>query len=426
VKEHRRVDPIEPSPPIAIGIPMPRLSAPSLATVALILGGGACVQADPVRQGRPNVPDFQPAFPGQTRAPATPSGVELAVEPLTRGLSHPWGIAILPDGAMLVTERDGRLRVFADGALRPEPVAGLPEVLVEGQGGLLDVAIGPDFADNRMVYLTYSKPVGQGTSVTAAARGRLAEDFSALGDVTDIFVQQPPSPVALHYGSRILFDGAGHAFVTTGEHNRPGQRERAQELGSTYGKIVRIGPDGSIPDDNPFVGQEGALGEIWSLGHRNIQGAAIDPATGQLWAIEHGPKGGDELNRIEPGANYGWPVVSYGENYDGTPVGDGITSAEGMTEPRYYWDPVIAPGGMAFYEGDVFPEWKGDLLIGAMEPTALVRLRLDGDRVTGEERLLTDAGRVRDVEIAPDGAVLVLIDAGDGALLRLTPEGPGE
>jgi aldose sugar dehydrogenase len=401
---------------------MPSLAS-SMTAAALLLAGAACAQSGPpVAQGKPNVPQFSPAFPGQTRAPEVRSGVDLAIEAVVDGLEHPWGMAILPDGAMLVTERPGRLRVVVDGGLLPEPVAGLPQVLAEGQGGLLDVAVGPDFASDRRIYWTYAKPMGSGTSVTAAARGRLAEDYRAVTDVADVFVQQPPSPVTNHYGSRIVFDGGGRAFVTTGEHSAVGQRERAQELGSTYGKIVRIGLDGSVPADNPFLAADGALGEIWSLGHRNIQGAAIEPRTGQLWAIEHGPKGGDELNRIEPGANYGWPLVSYGENYSGRPVGEGRTSAEGMVEPRYYWDPVIAPGGMAFYEGDAFPSWQGDLLIGAMNPGALVRLEIEGDMVTGEERLLTDAGRVRDVEIAPDGAVLVLIDADDGALLRLTPE----
>jgi glucose/arabinose dehydrogenase len=404
---------------------MPPFLNPAVAGATLLATTAACAQAAPVEQGPPNVPEFQPAFPEQTRAPASDSGIELTVERLAGGLEHPWGIAVLPDGGYLITERTGRLRVFADGALRPEPVGGLPDILVKGQGGLLDVAIGPDFASYRMVYLTYAKPVGSGTSVTAAARGRLAEDFSALTGVTDIFVQQPPSPVAMHYGSRILFDDAGHAFVTTGEHSRPNQRVRAQELGSTYGKVIRVNLDGTVPEDNPFVGREDALGEIWSLGHRNIQGAAIEPATGQLWSVEHGPKGGDELNLIEAGANYGWPVVSYGENYNGTAVGEGRTSAEGMTEPRYYWDPVIAPGGMTFYRGEMFADWQGDILIGSLSPGALVRLAVEGDTVTGEERLLTDQGRIRDVEVAPDGALLVLTDAEDGAVLRLTPAQPG-
>jgi glucose/arabinose dehydrogenase len=398
----------------------------TLAALALAAFAAAAAAAAPVEQGPPNVPAFHPAFPEQTRAPAADSGVTLRVERLADGLEHPWGIAILPDGSYLVTERSGRLRVLEDGALRPDPVQGVPEVLNQSQGGLLDVAIGPRFASDRLVYLTYSKPLAEGMSATAVARGRLSDDASALEDVADIFVQEPPSPVPLQYGSRILFDGEGHAFVTLGEHSRPDQRVKAQDLASTYGKVVRLNLDGTPPPDNPFAGIEGALPAIWSLGHRNPQGAALRPGTGELWVVEHGPRGGDELNRIGPGLNYGWPVVSYGENYDGTPVGDGITSAEGMTEPRYYWDPVIAPGGMAFHQGAMFPAWQGDLLIAAMKPGALVRLHLDGDTVAGEERLLTDQGRIRDVEVAPDGAVLVLTDAENGAILRLTPAGTGD
>ncbi|MFO1141582.1 MAG: PQQ-dependent sugar dehydrogenase [Amaricoccus sp.] len=379
------------------------------------------LRADPVEQGPPNVPAFHPAFPEQTRAPEADSGVTLQVERLAEGLEHPWGMAILPDGGYLITERPGRLRLFAAGALREAPVAGVPAVLNDGQGGLLDVAVDGDFAANRLVYLAYSKPLGEGMSATAVARGRLTDDGAALTDVTDIFVQEPPSPVAMQYGSRVVFDDAGHVFVTLGEHSRPDQRVKAQDLATTYGKVVRLGLDGSAPPDNPFAGMEGALAPIWSLGHRNPQGAAIRPGTGELWAVEHGPRGGDELNLVEAGTNYGWPTVSYGENYDGTPVGDGITSAEGMAEPRYYWDPVIAPGGMTFYQGAMFPEWDGDVLIGAMKPGALVRLLLDGDKVAGEERLLKDQGRIRDVAVAPDGAVLALTDAENGALLRLTP-----
>lgn len=398
--------------------------------LCLLLAGAVLLAppllAGPVEQGPPNVPAFHPAFPEQTRAPEAVSGVALQVERLAEGLAHPWGIAILPDGGFLITERPGRLRVFAGGALREAPVAGVPAVLNEGQGGLLDVALDPDFAANRLVYLTYAKPLGEGMSATAVARGRLAEDAAALTDLGDILVQEPPSPVAMQYGARIVFDGTGHAFVTLGEHSRPDQRAKAQDPATTYGKVVRIGLDGSAPADNPFAGVDGALAAIWSLGHRNPQGAAIRPGTGELWAVEHGPRGGDELNLIEPGKNYGWPVVSYGENYDGTPVGDGITSADGMTGPRYYWDPVIAPGAMTFYEGAMFPAWDGDVLVAAMKPGALVRLRLDGDTVTGEERLLKDQGRIRDVAVAPDGAILVLTDAEDGALLRLTPAGAGE
>jgi glucose/arabinose dehydrogenase len=370
------------------------------------------------------VPAFEPAFPEQTRAPAADSGVALEAEVVADGLEHPWGVAVLPEGNLLVSERPGRLRVIAPDGAVSEPVEGLPEVFARRQGGLLDVAVDPDFASNRLVYWTYSKPTGEGTSVTAAARGRLSEDLAALTEVEDIFVQSPPSPSPMHYGSRIVFDGQGHVFMTTGEHYTEAERVMAQALDNTYGKVVRVNPDGSIPDGNPYANREEAIDSIWSYGHRNIQAAAIRPGTGELWIVEHGPQGGDELNQIDPGANYGWPVVSYGENYSGSPVGSGeARHAGGFVEPRYYWDPVIAPSGMAFYEGAMFPDWEGDLLVGSLSPGALVRLEFDGRTVTGEERLLTDQGRIRDVAIAPDGALLVLTDAEDGELLRLTPSG---
>jgi aldose sugar dehydrogenase len=395
-----------------------------LVGIGLLSGAPAALaqEEQPVEQGPKNVPEFEPAFEEQTRAPAMDSGVTLAVEEIAGGLAHPWGIAVTPPGDYLVTERPGRLRVVhADGRVSA-PVAGLPEVLAEEQGGLLDVAVDPDFGENRLIYWTYSKPMADGTSATAAARGRLAEDYSEVTEVEDIFVQEPPSPSPMHYGSRLVFDGEGNVFITTGEHFTPAERVNAQDLGTTYGKVIRVARDGAVPADNPFAGRDGAIGTIWSYGHRNIQAAAIRPGTGNLWIVEHGPQGGDELNRIEPGANYGWPEVSYGENYDGTPVGSGeARHAPDFEEPRYYWDPVIAPSGMAFYQGEMFPGWQGDVLIGSLTPGAIVRLELSGQTVLGEERLLTDRGRIRDLEVAPDGALLALVDAEDGALLRLTP-----
>ena len=399
---------------------MTPVTTASFAFAALLGGTAACAQsASPVEQGPPNVPAFHPAFPEQTRAPATSSGVALAVETIGRGLEHPWGLALLPDGGYLVTERPGRLRIVASDGQLSEPVAGLPEVFARGQGGLLDVAVSPGFAEDRMIYWTYAKPM-QGGSATAAARGRLAEDGSEVTQVQDIFVQDPASPTDKHYGSRIVLDGAGHAFVTTGEHFTEKERQFSQDLGKTYGKVARVNLDGTPPADNPFAGRSDVIPAVFSYGHRNIQAATLDPE-GRLWVTEHGPQGGDELNLVEPGVNYGWPVISYGQNYDGTPVGEGVTARDGMEQPRYYWDPVIAPSGMAFYDGAMFGPWQGDLLIGALGG-ALVRLELQGDTVVGEERLLTDAGRIRDVEIAPDGAVLALTDADDGRLLRLTPE----
>ncbi len=381
--------------------------------------------AQPVEQGPPNVPQFTPAFPEQTRAPASNSGVELDVRTIAAPLERPWGVAVLPDGGYLVTERPGRMRhITADGTISA-PIGGVPQVLAQGQGGLLDVAISPDFASDRIVYFTYAKPMGDGMSATAAARGRLSQDMTRLGDVTDIFVQEPPSETAKHYGSRIAPDG-DIVWITTGEHFTRANRDKAQRLDTTYGKVIRVTVDGSVPEDNPFVGQQGTIDSIWSLGHRNIQAAALR-SPGDLWTIEHGPKGGDELNHPQAGANYGWPVVSYGENYDGSPVGSGEAhhAPKGFVEPRYYWDPVIAPSGMIFYDGDMFPGWQGNVLVGSLRPGALVRLEMDGDTVVGEERLLTHEGRIRDVAQDRDGALLVLVDSAAGSLLRLTPKASG-
>ncbi len=396
-----------------------------LGVSALIAAPAAMAQTgEPVEQGPPNVPEFEPAFAEQTRAPASDSGVAFSVETLAEGLVHPWAVAVLPDGGLLVTERPGRLRVVSAEGELSDPVSGLPEVLAEKQGGLLDVAVGPDFGEERWIYWTYAKPMGDGRSVTAAARGKLAADHSEVTEVEEVFAQEPPSPSPMHYGSRIVFDDDGHIFITTGEHFTMEERGLSQELDTTYGKVVRVNRDGSLPEGNPFAGRDDAIDTIWSYGHRNIQAAAIQPSTGELWIVEHGPKGGDELNLIEAGGNYGWPVVSYGETYQGQPIGSGEARHTGdMIEPRYYWDPVIAPSGMVFYEGDMFGDWQGDVLIGSLVPGAVVRLELDGDSVTGEERLLTDQGRIRDLDIAPDGALLAVTDEENGKLLRLTPGG---
>ncbi len=393
---------------------------PLLAATALV--PMALLAQQPVEQGAPNVPSNTPAFAEQTRAPASDSGVDFAVEELATGLAHPWGIAELPGGGYLVTEREGRLRVIEPGGgLREAAVLGVPDVVNLRQGGLLDVALDPRFESNRVIYLTYAKPQPDNMSATAAARAILSEDMSELMEVQDIFVQTPPSPTPMHYGSRIVLD-ADYAYITTGEHSREEERVFAQDMDKTYGKVVRLTPEGEVPADNPFVGQEGALPEIWTTGHRNVQGADLHPETGELWTLEHGPAGGDELNLATPGLNFGWPVVSYGENYSGTPVGTGQARHEPeFTEPRYYWDPVIAPGGFAFYEGSMFADWQGDILASSLRPGGLVRLELDGDTIVGEERLLGEVGRVRDVEIASDGAILVLIDDPEGSVLRLTP-----
>lgn len=350
-------------------------------------------------------------------------GPAIQVRTVADGLDHPWALAFLPDGGMLVTERPGALRYVTASGEISEPIAGVPEVDARGQGGLLDVALDPDFASNRLVYLSYAE-AGDGGNGTAVARGVLDEAAAALGEVEVIFRQQPKEDSTKHFGSRIVFDGRGHVYITLGERSEEEFRGQAQDLDSHLGKIVRINPDGSVPEDNPFVGRDGALPEIWSYGNRNIQAAAINPATGVLWEIEHGPRGGDELNIIEPGVNYGWPVVSLGVNYSGTPVGSGEAHAEGMRDSIYHWTPVIAPSGMIFYGGGAFPDWQGDLFVGGLKSTALVRLELDGDKVVSEERLLEDLSlRIRDVAEGPDGAIYVITDEDDGEILRIAPAG---
>ncbi|WP_172294356.1 PQQ-dependent sugar dehydrogenase [Pseudoruegeria sp. HB172150] len=359
-----------------------------------------------------------PALDNQFRAELVTSDLTLERETVAEGLDHPWGIEILPDGGFLVTERSGQLRrIAADGTVS-DPIAGVPEVLSMRQGGLLDVALAPDFDSSRIVYLTYSKPFDDGTTATAAARGTLSDDFTELTNVEDIFVQDPPVPSPLHFGSRIAFDGDGHLYITTGEHSFPQFAVYAQDLLKSFGKVMRLNLDGTVPTDNPFTGNYDALGGIWSYGHRNIQGAYF--WEGQLWTIEHGPKGGDELNTPLPGLNYGWPVVSYGENYNGSPVGDGVASADGLEEPVYFWDPVIAPAGMHPYEGEMFPEWQGDLLISSLKPGGVVRLQIEDGKVMAEERLLHGFARVRDIEIDGDGAILIITDEDNGRLIRLT------
>ncbi len=344
------------------------------------------------------------------------------VSNVAEGLNHPWGIAVLPDGAMLVTERPGTLRfVDKDGKLS-EPIAGVPEVDARDQGGLLDITLHPNFAENRLLYLSFSEK-GEGGNSTAVARAKLSEDNAKLTDVQVIFSQKPKLQSAMHFGSRIVFDREGRIYVGLGERSHEQFREQAQDLNSHLGKVVRLNEDGSVPPDNPFVGRDDALPEIWSYGHRNIQAAALHPDTGEFWEIEHGPKGGDEVNIPEAGKNYGWPVVSHGVNYDGTPVGTGEKDAPGMEDPIYTWTPVIAPSGMIFYSGKAFPEWKGDLFVGGLSATALVRLELDGEKIAAEERLLTDLGlRIRDVAETPEGDILVITDHDNGRILKLSPE----
>jgi glucose/arabinose dehydrogenase len=348
--------------------------------------------------------------------PAPTDGVVRA-ETVTRGLEHPWGLAFLPDGRMLVTERPGRLRqVERDGRVS-DPIAGVPEVVARGQGGLLDVAVDPRFAENHFVYLSYAEPGPGGTAGTAVARGRLGQ--GRLEDVRVIYQQQPKVDGPNHFGSRLVFGRDGTLFVTQGD--RFAHREKAQDLSVGFGKIVRINPDGSVPRDNPLVGRAGARPEIWSYGHRNVQSAALHPETGQLWTVEHGARGGDELNQPEAGKNYGWPVITYGVNYSGAKIGEG-TAKPGMEQPVYYWDPVIAPSGMTFYTADAVPGWKGSILIGSLKPGLLVKLTMENGRVAHEERYLGDLReRIRDVRQGPDGFVYLLTDSRDGQILRVTP-----
>jgi glucose/arabinose dehydrogenase len=300
------------------------------------------------------------------------------------------------------------------------PVAGLPPVDARNQGGLLDVVVGPNFSTDRLIYWSYSEPRGEGANGTTVARGRLSEDGARVENVAVIFRQVPAWRSNGHFGSRLVFDREGRLFVTLGDRQRDEPRELAQDLSVLIGKVVRINADGSTPADNPFAGRAGARAEIWSYGHRNVQGADLHPETGALWSIEHGPQGGDELNIHVAGRNYGWPVVSYGEEYDGRPVNEGIAVREGMEQPVYYWDPVIAPGDMDFYRGELFP-WRGDLLIAGLRSRSLVRLELDGERVAGEERFELGVGRIRDLEESQDGALWIITDEDNGGLYRLTP-----
>jgi len=374
----------------------------------------------------PNGEGQTPAFPGQTRAPEQKLNVAFDVVTVAEGLANPWGLEFLPDGRMLLTERAGQLRIVtADGA-RSDPVAGPPMVDGRGQGGLLDVALDPAFAENRMIYWSFSEPREGGANNTAVARGRLVDGAAPrLEDVEVIYHQAPSLDSPLHFGSRLVFSRDGTLFVTQGDRSITPGRMQAQQMDSLIGKIVRINRDGSIPEDNPFVGRDGVRPEIWSIGHRNVQGATLHPETGELWEVEHGTRGGDELNVSRKGLDYGWPTIAYGIEYQGGPILDGIQARAGMEQPRYYWDPVIAPSGMTFYTGSLFPAWRGSLFIGGLGSTNLVRLTVEGDRVTGEERLLQDLQpqreRIRDVVQGPEGALYILTDGGSGRLLKLVP-----
>ena len=343
---------------------------------------------------------------------------ELKPVTVAKGLENPWGLAFLPDGRMLVTERPGRLRIVHPDGRLSEPVAGLPRIAVGGQGGLLDVAIDPKFSDNGLVYWGYSEPAtnGEAENSTAVARGKL--EGNRLTGVQVIFRQNPKVNSTAHFGSRLVFARDGRLFITLGD--RFSRRDDAQTLDNHHGKVVRIEPDGRVPADNPFVQRSGALPEIWSYGHRNLQGAAIHPQTGELWTVEHGPQGGDELNAVAAGRNHGWPVITYGREYGtGIKIGDGTSRAD-VVAPLTYWVPSVAPSGMAFLTSNRYPGWKGNLFVGALRGALLVRLELDGRKVLQEHRLLQNLGeRIRDVRQGPDGWLYLLTDNRNGRLIRL-------
>ena len=376
--------------------------------------------ADPDPFSAPSAVGQSPAYPDQTRAASPLAQTLYHVETVAEGLDHPWSLAWLPDGRMLVTERPGRLRLVSPGGTLSPPVLGMPAVRAQDTGGLLDVALDPAFAENHLVYLTYLEPRDGGAGI-AVARARLSETDGApsLEALSVIFRATPTLDNALNVGSRLAFGPDGLLYVTLGD--RMTARGQAQDLSSDLGKVVRIAPDGSIPPDNPFAGAPGARPEIFTFGHRNPEGLAFDPATGVLWEHENGPKGGDRVNVIRPGSNYGWPEISYGADYSGEAIGSG-TQKPGMAQPVYYWDPSIAPSGLAVYTGDLFSGWKGDLLVGALKGRRLVRLHIQDGRVAEEEVLLTELKeRIRDVRQGPDGAVYILTDNSSGRILRLTP-----
>ena len=334
---------------------------------------------------------------------------------VTRGLEHPWSLAFLPDGAMLVTERPGRLRLVRDGVLDLAPVSGTPSVAASGQGGLLDVALHPDFANNRWIYLSYAGK-GPGGAGTEVARGRLVAN--RVENLETIFAVTRKSGGGRHFGSRLAFGADGMLYITAGER---GDSDRAQDPLDAAGSVIRVTESGAVPADNPFVGRNNALPEIFSIGHRNPQGLVRHPETGYIWSVEHGPRGGDELNILRPGANYGWPVITYGKSYAGFSIGEGVTKP-GMAQPVAYWVPSISPSGLAFYTGDAFSRWRGSLFLGALSGEMLVRLELDGERVVREERLLEELEtRFRDVRQGPGGRLYLLTDEPDGRILRLDP-----
>lgn len=365
----------------------------------------------PVETKAPNT-DYKPAFEGQTRVAGVKTTTPYEVKVLTEGLNRPWGIAVLPDGRFLITEKGGTLRIAAADGTLSEPISGLPPVNDAGQGGLLGITLDPDFSNNRMVYWSFSENTADGT-LTAVAKGRLADNERTIEGARVIYRATPAHRSNLHYGSRLLFDRTGNLFVSTGERSDIVTRPQAQNLNSALGKILRITPEGKPAPGNPFEGRSDVRPEIYSYGHRNVQGLAFHPITGDLWETEFGPRGGDELNLVQPGKNYGWPVITYGLEYSGKKIGDSIQQHEGMEQPVYYWDPVLSPSGMTFFKGNSIPEWENNLFIGGLSSVHIARLVIKDNKVVGEERLLTgEAQRFRDVEQGHDGALYAVTDGG--------------
>ncbi len=379
----------------------------------------------PLERRSPEVADQKPAFPEQTRACELTDSVDFDVTVVAKGLKNPWAVEPLPDGSLLVTEKPGRMRIISASGVVGEPLAGIPAVDARGQGGLLDVELSPRFAMDRMIYWSFAEP-RQGGNATSIARGTLSADNRRVENVKVIYQTMPVYDGDKHFGSRLAFGPDGMLYVTLGERSDTPMRPQAQRLDSDLGKVLRLAADGSIPLDNPFAGRTDARPAIWSLGHRNIQSAAFDNE-GQLWIVEHGTRGGDELNRVERGKNYGWPLQAYGKEYSGqlpisSPAGSARAQVDGMEQPVYFWDPVIAPSGAQWYSGDAFPAWKNSLFVGDMKSGRLTRLTLTGNRVTGEQVMLEDRNqRVRDVRQGPDGALFVVTDESDGELWRITP-----
>ena len=365
----------------------------------------------PVETLDPNT-DYKPAFEGQTRVSAVVTEASYTVTEIANGLSSPWGMSNLPDGRIIVTEKGGTMRIVSQSGNVSQEITGLPEVNSSGQGGLLDVAVDADFTSNRILYWSFSRN-GDGGTATAVAKGRLSDDESELENVEIIYTALPYFNSTLHYGSRLEWDGKGHLFVSTGERSNIQSRPEAQNLDAALGKIVRITTEGEPAPGNPDFGDPNALPEIYTYGHRNVQGLATHPVTGDLWEAEFGPRGGDEVNRIEAGKNYGWPTITYGIEYSGGTIGQGITQQEGLEQPVYYWDPVVSPSGITFYSGSMISEWTNNLFLGGLSGQYIVRLVIEDNRVVGEERLLEDEKeRFRDVLEGTDGALCAITDSG--------------